>query len=357
MYNSSKQSPLLSVLCVLILHSSSIWAEGPILPERVTSALQHNVKEIHTVAVETEVTWTFHSEEAGPHITSESVSTWLVGNKFREERISVFGEPGGIESRQLTASAFDGSAFFIANLLGERSLVTKFLGANPNDVRAKSVEIRLSYLQALGLNAPNQVSELVDWQPTSAIIQAQAAGKLTAIDEGKELFTVRMQGAKDAIRSEFSLDARKGYALVSRKDMVDDQLVFELTNAKFVKDSSRKVWYPQTSTFVKYGVGKPLYTLGLTLKELRFQIPATISFDLEPKTAGSLIADRSDLASSKMESGQIAYKIGASGERLQASARNVTPRNHSWKLLLSAVVVGTIVVVAAFWKRKHLPRL
>lgn len=337
--------------CALVLIHTSAWAEVPKLSERIASALQNSTKAFKEAAIETEVAWAFHVEDNGPHITSESVVTLIDGNRYREERVSVFGEPGGSESRQKAASSFDGSAYFIATLVGERSVVTKFLGENPSDVRAKSIEIRLSYLQALGLNTPDKVNELIDWQPMSAILQAHTAGKLIGVEEGKELVALSIQGAKPAMRSEYSLDAKKGYVLVSRKDFVDNRLVYELTNAKFTKDSQRKVWYPQSTKFVKYGAGKPLYTLSLTLKELRFQIPPSTSFDLEPKTTGSLIADRSDPASSKMEGGQIAYKIGASGERLQAAARSVAPRSHAWKFLLSVVVVGTIVAVAVFWKR------
>lgn len=341
----------LTVACAFVLIHNSAWAEVPKLSERIANALQNSTNVFKQAAIETAVAWTFHGEDSGPHITSESVVTLIDGNRYREERVSVFGEPGGSESRQKSASAFDGSAYFIASLVGERSVVTKFLGENPADVRAKSIELRLSYLQALGLNAPDKVNELIDWQPLSAILQAHSAGKLIGVEEGRELVTLRIEGAKPAIRSEYALDAKQGYALVTRKDFVDDQLVYELTNAKFAKDSQRKVWYPQSSNFVKYSAGKPLFTLSLTLKKLRFQIPTSTSFDLEPKTAGSLIADRSDPASSKMEGGQIAYKIGASGERLQAAARSVTPRSHAWKFLLSVVVVGTIVAVAVFWKR------
>ena len=330
-----------------------LWAQQPpSLSDRLTTALREPAEAWQLAMIKSDIAWTFHVEEQGPRITSEEFITWIQGNKFRQEQVSVFEEADGRKIRQKSAIAYDGSVFYLANFDGERSLVSKFLGKNTTDGSAMSIEIRLAYLQALGFNAPANVSELVDWQPMSAVLQAAAKGKLISVDESQELVTINAHGSQAGMRSEFSLDANKGYALVSRKDYINDVLVYELNNKKLTRSSKQKIWYPLSSNSRMYHSGKAIVSLDLSLKEVLFQVPRATSFDLEPKTSGSLVADRSDAAASEAEDGQITYKIGASGERLQATARSVAPRSNSWKFFLSAIVVGTIVIVATFWKRK-----
>lgn len=342
----------LVALLTFIVAPDMLWGQLPRLSDRLTTALRAPTEAFQLATIETNILWTFHVEELGPRITSEEFVTWIQGNKFRQEQVSVFEEADGGKSRQKSAIAYDGSVFFLANFEGERSLVSKFLGKNTTDANAMSIEVRLAYLQALGLNAPANVSELVDWRPMSAVLQAAAKERLISVDESEELVTINARGAQAGMRSEFSLDANKGYALVSRKDYFDEVLMFELNNTKLTRDSKQKIWYPRSSNSTLYDSGKAIVSWGLSLKEIRFQVPHATAFDLEPKTTGSLVADRSDASANKAEDGQITYKIGASGERLQATARSVAPRSNSWKFVLSAIVVGTIVFVATFWKQK-----
>lgn len=335
-------------LCVAMCVADNVYSQA-LLPKEVDAALQTHDRFLQKVSIEYERS---KSIEPGVLISDRLVSE---SGKF------LYREDATVEKNNkkiTTDRSFDGHRYYQGTPSLKTSMVLRLLGDNPDDPFAKTVWIKASAFEAIGIQLPTSARKCLDERIEPLVLFLNRVGTLENSVDAGDVFVLRFRvPAMDYLPArsiELALSKQFNCAITEWSETLHTgQKMRDVKCSDFSRIEDSQYYLPRTVLATVYvddyhtesPKAAPKWTYALRLAAAGTFV-SSIDFS-QNGPIGSVVVERGSEEAKKAPNGQIQYQVPERYENLSRIGRGLYVRK--WFLL------GILLFsAAALWFiRKH----
>lgn len=335
-------------LCLMMCVADNVYSQAS-LPKEVDAALQTHDRFLQKVWIEYERSLSTKPELLiRERLVSES-------GKFLY-RVDTTNEEN---NKKLTTNrSFDGHLYYQGTPTLKTPMVLRLLGDNPDDPKAKTVWIKASAFETVGIQLPTSARKCLDERIEPIVLFLNRVGTLESSEEAGDVFVLKFRvPAIDYLPARsitLSLSKQFNCAIVEWSEMLHTgQKMRHVKCSDFSQIEDSQYYLPRTVLGTVYvndyhtetpeAVAEWTYALRLTTAGT---LVSGVDFS-QNGPIGSVVVERSSEDAKNAPSGQIEYQVPDSYENLSRFGRALYFRK--WFLLGILLVAA----VALWYIRKH----